>query len=159
MDCSVAAVEVSTVEAEMVPGMGSVTCMAAVTVAVPAAVELARPLVAALKVTEGLDELQVTAALRSWVELSENVPVAVNCLLVPAAITGLIGSMAIDTSVAEVTVKRVLPETAPEVAVTVVAPGESEVARPGLWLAKVATAGLSEVQVTEPVRSLLELSE
>ena len=54
----------------------------AVIVVVPTLTELAEPsLPAALLIVAvaGLLEFQVTAVVRSWVELSENVPVAVNC--------------------------------------------------------------------------------
>jgi hypothetical protein len=50
------------------------------------------------------------------VELSENVPVAVNCSVLPFAIEGFAGVTATDTSVAEVTVRVVEPLTAPEAA-------------------------------------------
>jgi hypothetical protein len=43
------------------------------------------------------------------VELSEKVPVAVNCSVLPFAIEGFAGVTATDTSVAEVTVRVVDP--------------------------------------------------
>jgi len=55
------------------------------------------------------------------VELSEKVPVAVNCCVVPLAIEGLAGVTAIDTSVADVTVKIVEPMTPPETALVAAA--------------------------------------
>lgn len=83
-------------------------------------------------------------------------PVAVNCLLVPAAMIGLTGSTAMERSLAEVTVKFVVPETPPEVAVIVVVPAEREEANPFEPGPKVATEGADELQVTEELRSLLE---
>jgi hypothetical protein len=63
-----------------------------------------------------LCELQVTELVRFCVELSEKVPVAVNCSEVPFAIERLGAVTAIDTSVAAVTVKVADPLTAPETA-------------------------------------------
>jgi hypothetical protein len=50
------------------------------------------------------------------VELSEKVPVAVNCSVAPFAIEGFAGVTAIDTSVAAVTVRVVEPVIPPETA-------------------------------------------
>ena len=46
--------------------------------------------------TEVVAEAQVTWLVRSWVELSENVPVAVNCSVSPLGTLGLAGVTAID---------------------------------------------------------------
>ena len=62
---------------------------------------------------------------------------------------GLAGVTAIDTSTGAVTVRIVEPEMEPEVALTVVVPAVSEVARPALT---VATAGALEDQVAVLVR-------
>jgi hypothetical protein len=58
------------------------------------------------------------------------VPVAVNCWLLPKEILGLSGVTSIDTKVANVTVRVVLPEIAPDVAVIRVEPATRDVARP-----------------------------
>ena len=74
IDESVAGVTVRVVEPEMLPD-------AALMVAVPTARAVADPLEPAallIVATAVLDELQVTAAVRSWVELSVYVPIAVN---------------------------------------------------------------------------------
>ncbi len=87
----------------------------------PAATDEARPLEPAALLTAAtaaFDELQVACVVRSWTVLSEKVPVAVNCWLLPSARLGLGGVTPIDTSVAEVTVSVVLPEMVPDVAVT-----------------------------------------
>ena len=63
--------------------------------------------------TEVVAEAQVTWLVRSSVELSENVPVAVNCSVVPLAMLGLAGVTAIEVSVAGLTVKVVVPVTCP----------------------------------------------
>jgi hypothetical protein len=52
--------------------------------------------------TEFKVELHITDDVRSRVLLSEKVPVAVNCWVVPKAMTGLAGVIAMDTSVAGV---------------------------------------------------------
>ena len=62
------------------------------------------------------DEAQVTEDVMFCVLLSEYVPVAVNCCVVPLGIEGLAGLTAMDTSVAAVTVSVVEPVTLPEVA-------------------------------------------
>jgi hypothetical protein len=66
------------------------------------------------------------------------------------------GLMLIDTRVAEVTVRAVLPEIVPEVAVMVVVPAVSAVACPA---SIAATLPLDEVQLTEEVRSWVVPSE
>ncbi len=72
--------------------------------------------------TEAFDELQVTVDVIFCVLLSENVPVAVNCSFVLSAMPGLAGVKAIDTSVAELTVRIVELEMLPAVAVIVAVP-------------------------------------
>jgi hypothetical protein len=84
-----------------------------VEVPVPAAVASPAVLIVATVV---LNELQVTELVRFWVLLSLNVPVAVNCCVVPLGIEELAGVTAMDTSVAGVTVSVVEPVTLPEVA-------------------------------------------
>ncbi len=66
---------------------------------------------------------------------------------------GLTGVTARESKVAEVTVRVVLPEILPEVAVMVVVPIETAKARPVLSI--VATDGLDELQVTCVVKSFL----
>ncbi len=53
-----------------------------------------------------------------------------NCCLVPLAILGLAGVIAIETSEAGFTVNVVEPETLPDAAVMVVVPAATEAARP-----------------------------
>lgn len=53
----------------------------------------------------------MTEFVRSWVVLPENVPVALNCIVLPTATELLVGVTAMDTSVAEVTLKPVDPVT------------------------------------------------
>src|SRR5208283_3742291 len=113
MDTSVAELTVRAVEPEMLPEV-------AVIVAVPAATGVAspkEPVVLLIVATNVFDELHVTDVVIFCVLLSEKVPVAVNCSVVPRAILGLAGVTAMDTSVAELTVRAVEPAILPEVAV------------------------------------------
>src|SRR5437667_6247745 len=73
---------------------------------------------------------------------------------------GFVGVTAIEVRVAAVTVSVVLPETPPKVAVIVVVPAATDVARPcdPPALLIVATAVLDELQVTWVVRSCVVLS-
>lgn len=72
MDASEDELTVTVVEPEILPKV-------AVMDAVPGANDVALPLVPAIDAIEGADELQVARDVRSWVVLSEKVPVAVNC--------------------------------------------------------------------------------
>ena len=96
IDTSVADVTVRVVLPETVPDIALMTVE-------PAATAVARPLEpgALLTVaTAAADEVQVTDAVRSWLVLSEKMPVAVNCLVVPGAMLGLVGVTAIETRIA-----------------------------------------------------------
>ena len=79
-----------------------------------------------------------------------------NCCVPPAATDGFTGVTAMDTSVAAVTVRVVLPEMAPLVALMVVLPAFSADAKPALLI--VAVVVLDEAQVTLAVRFCVELS-
>ena len=97
IDTSAVAPTVRAVESEMPPN-------SAVIVVVPVETEAANPLkFAALPIVATLaaDEIQLTDAVMSLSELSENVPVAVNCSVVPSAMLDPAGVMAIDRSVAD----------------------------------------------------------
>lgn len=100
-----------------------------VTVVLPVATLLARPwtlMVAAAP----LEELQRAEPVTSCVVESLNVPVAVNCLVVPTAMLELAGVTASETNVAPVTVRDAVPLTDPEVAVMVAVPVAVLVANP-----------------------------
>src|SRR4029077_14123525 len=102
------------------------------------------------------EEPQVTTAVRSCVELSVKVPVAVNCSVSPLAMLGFGGVTAMDTSVAAVTVSVAAGETTrPEEAVMLVVPTPAAVARPFEPDALLTAAMLlsEEAQVTVEVRS------
>ena len=61
---------------------------------------------------------------------SLNVPVAVNCLVVPTAMLGFAGVTVTPTNTAPVTVNDAIPETEPEVAVMVAVPAPTPVVMP-----------------------------
>ena len=117
----------------------------AIMVVVPTATAVARPLLLTVA-TDGLDELQLTCEVRSFVVPSENVPVAVKGWVAPSLILGVGGVRDMEDNVPVVTVRVVLPEILPKVAVMVVVPVATAVARP--LLLTVATDGLDEFQVT-----------
>jgi hypothetical protein len=81
----------------------------------PLPTAVARPAVL-MVATPAADELHVAVLVRFWVLPSLYVPVAVNCCVLPLVIDGFAGVTAMETRVAAVTVRVVLPETAPEVA-------------------------------------------
>ena len=118
----------------------------AVMVLVPAATLVACPLLL-IVATLGFEELHRTDAMMSCVELSLNVPVAVNCFVLPMGIVELLGVTAIETMLAAVTVSDAVPVTLPEVALMFVLPVATEVARPVESM--VATPGELDDQVTE----------
>ena len=176
METSVAEVTVSEFEPDMLPDT-------AVIVVEPAATEVANPLEPAallMPATAASDELQVTVVVTSCVVLSENVPVATNCWIEPLTMLGLVGVIAMDTSVAEVTVTMVDPDMFPHfpqifalpVCVACAYPGlryELEYAAddeesPANCATSVPDATFKEstadvVQVTVDVRSCVVLSE
>ena len=84
-----------------------------------------------------------------------------NCWVVSNETIGSVGETWIEDSVAEVTVRSVLPDTPPNAAVIVAVPGPTDVARPcepGALLIT-ATAASDELQTTSAVRSCVVLSE
>jgi hypothetical protein len=117
----------------------------AVMMAVPAAMAVPNPLLLTVAAAV-LDELQVTWVVIFWLVPLEYVPEAVNCSVNPAGTLGLAGVTDMEDRVAEVTVRVVFPETLPKVAVMVVVPTETPVARPLLFT--IAADVLDEVQAT-----------
>ena len=149
IDLSVAAVMVSPVEPEIEPSVAEI-------VTGPGETAVARPalLIVAQVVSE---EAQVTWVVKFSVDLSENVPVAVNCSVSPVDRLVSTGVTAIDWSTAAVTVRPVEPEIEPSVADIVTGPGETAVANPVLLI--VAHVVSEEAQVTWLVRFSVDLSE
>jgi hypothetical protein len=176
MDTRVAEVTVSVVNPDILPDV-------AVNVVEPAAIAAANPFkpVSLLMVpTAPVDVLHVTAAVMSCVVLSENVPVAVNCWIVPFTMLGLVGVTAMDTSTAGVTVTSVNPQILPHFAVILAWPGRMALIFPGLRTAlafHISEAGdavrpatsvpdttstalaSDDIQVTTDVMSFVVLSE
>ncbi len=151
IDTRVAEVTVSGVEPETLPSM-------AVIVLEPVAVPVATPFVPAallMAAVPGADELHVTAVVRFCVEPSLKVPVAMYCWVVPLAMLTLAGVTEMDCKVAAVTVSCFDAETPPNDAEIVVEPALSPSATPCEpdALLTVATAGIDELQMTDPVRS------
>jgi len=123
-------------------------------VVVPAAREVANPAVPAVLLMVAMAaavELQCALWVRSCVVPSVNVPVAVNCCVVPRAIVADGGLIAIDTSAAAVTLNKVEALTVPKDAEIVAVPCATLVASPALLI--VAVVGVSEDQVAVLVRS------
>src|SRR5205807_1724453 len=109
------------------------------------------PTVLLIVATLAAVELQCPLGVRSCVVPSVNVPVAVNCCGLPSGTVASGGLIAIDTSVAAVTVSRVELLMAPELAVTVAVPIPVLCASPALLIVAVET--VSDDQVAVLVRS------
>src|SRR5216684_62412 len=132
-DTSVAGVTVSSVEPVMLPLVAEI-------VEVPTPTAVASPvllIVATVPVAEAHTALPSTC-----VELSLNVPVAVNCCVAPLPIDGFAGVTAMEVSVAAVTVSSVEPVMLPLVAEIVEVPTPTAVANPVLLI--VATVPVAE---------------
>lgn len=82
---------------------------------------------------------------------SEKIPVAVNCLVVPLAIEGLVGVIEIEERVAADTVKTVFPVMALSVALIVAVPTAAPVATPSLLIVVILV--LEELHVAWVVKS------
>jgi len=132
----------------------------AVMVVVPAATPMASPLLSTAA-TEGSDEPQVTTPRppsgeeRTRVDPSVYLPMARNCWKAP---TGMDGTTATDDKLAEVTVSTAFPEKFPDVAVMIVGPTATAVAKPVLR-PTVTTDGLDEFQLTSVLISWVVPSE
>lgn len=148
IDCNVAEVIVSVAPLLVTPDSD------AVMVAEPADTPVATPL--ALIDAADDDDCQETCELRSCVEPSEKVPVAVNCSVVPEAIDADAGVTLMEFKAAEVIVTEIDCVMLPDVAVTVAFPCPTPVATPVL---ETETTPLEEeVQLIELVRSCVDPS-
>src|ERR1700751_2013413 len=112
--------------------------------------------VASMDAMAEFEEAHVTRFVMSCVELSEYDPVAVNGCSSPRGTVAAEGVIAIDASVAFVTVRFVDPEIDPEVAVTVAVPTARPLAKPPVVM--LATLFATAVHVTEAVRFCIEPS-
>ena len=140
IDCSVAAVTVSTSAGDVTP------LSAAVMLLVPTPAPVARPPAVIVAVVV-VAEFHVTVLVMFAVELSLYVPVAVNWCVAPLAIDGVAGVTAIDTSVAAVTVSTSAGEVTPlSAALMSLVPTPAPVARPVVVI--VAVVVVAEFHVT-----------
>jgi len=155
IDTKVAGVTVRIVVPAMEPQTLG-TLHVAVIVALPMPTLLTSPLLLTVA-NAGFEEVQLRSALRFCVELSEKVPVAVNCRLVPRAMLGAGGVRAIDTRLAGVTVTVVVDGAEPQTVATVHFPVIVAVPVPTALilplLLTVATDGLEEDQVISALTS------
>ncbi len=147
-DSSVASTTVSVVELVIFPKV-------ALIIVAPFEMEVASPLVP-IVATFMFEEFQVTSDVKSWVVLSEKVPIAVNCCFNPLAKEELLGATARDWRTADVTVSVAEAVLLPNDAEIVVVPTPVAVARPELLI--VATPAFDEVHVTVDVRFGIVLS-
>ena len=146
IETNAAAVTVKPVEPVTVPE-------AAVTLAVPVPMLVARPALFTVTVAS-VSDAQVAVALRSCVLPSLKAPVATNCCAVPKAIEGFAGVTAIDSRTAAVTLIVVLPLSDPELAVICADPVPTVDASPLLVvLLMVAMVGALELHCTVLVKS------
>lgn len=113
--------------------------------AVPALKVVASPALSTVA-TLPLDEVHVALLLMFCVLPSLKVPVAANCWEVPAGTDAVDGETAIDVTMAEVTVRVVLPVVVPEVAEMVTSPGATVVTKPVLSTAAIVVS--EDVHVT-----------
>jgi len=118
--------------------------------------DVARP-VLSIVATDVSDELQVTCVVMSWLVPSAYVPVAVNCKEYSKGMIGSLGVTDIKTRGTAATMRFVLPETLPVVAIMVVEPAETAVASPVVLT--VAIDGFNVLQVTCVVISKLVVPE
>lgn len=122
----------------------------------PTATVLAKPPVT-MVAAEVFEECHITDAVISSVEVSEYVPTAVNCCFNPTARFALVGVIAIDCSVAAITVNVCAGLVTPlSDAVMLVVPIATAVANPLDTI--VATLGVAEFHVANAVKSTVELS-
>jgi hypothetical protein len=139
IDCSVAAVPVSVAVFEVTP------FIVAVMLVEPMPVTVASP-VAAIVAAAVFDEVHVTCVVKFCVVLSLKVPTALYCCVCPFATVADVGVIAIDCSVAAVTVSVAeLLVTAPDVALIVALPTPAPVASPVVLI--VATVVADELHV------------
>jgi hypothetical protein len=149
IDSRIAALTVNVVEPVM---LSSVALIVEVPVATPVAIPAA-----VIVATEVVADAHVTWLVRFSVELSENVPVAVNAFVSPLATLGSDGVTAIDSRIAALTVNVVEPVTPSSVALIVDVPVATPVATPAVVI--VATDVVADAHVTWLVRFSVELSE
>jgi len=140
IDVNTAAVTVRLVDPVTAP-------IVAVISAVPCPTVVTSPVVFPIVATVSVSELHCTVLVITCVLPSLYVPVAVNCCVVPKAIDGEAGVMAMDTNVAVVIVSVVDPVTDPELALIVVVPCDIPVANPTVPAALLIVATVVALEV------------
>ena len=142
MDCSVAAVTVRAKVLEVTPACAAVILLEPVPIAEASpAINVA---------AAAFEELHVAELVRFWVVPSLNVPVAVNCSVVPLAIEAFGPLIVIEVSVAAVTAKANMFEVTPFcVAVMLLEPTAAPASRPP---GVIVAAADEDDHVTEVVR-------
>ena len=122
-------------------------------VVVPILKALASPLTV-IEAIPVADDFHTTDPVMSCVDESEKVPVAVNCCAIPMEMFAFVGVTAMETTVADVTVRVAEPVTEPEVAVMDVVPALMAFTIPnvGAELLTVATDVFDDAQVAFPVK-------
>jgi hypothetical protein len=153
-DCGLIAIETRAAGVTVRVAGGAFTPPALMPIMVePVASVLANPIVPAASLmvaTPIVLEVQYPDCVRSWVVPSVYVPVAVNCCGMPTGTLAVGGLMAIETSVAAVTVSTVEPEIVPEVALMVVVPIPVLMTNPVVLI--VAVVMVLDAQVAFPVK-------
>lgn len=146
-ETSVAVLTVTEVLADTVPDV-------TLTVELPGPTARPRPFASIAKTLVELEDH--SADVSTCVLPSSKLPTAVNCCCVPAAIVTFVGVSVIDCRCAATTVITEESVNVPTVAVIVVVPAASVVAKP--LLSMVATVEFEEVHVTPLTRSWIEPS-
>ena len=132
----------------------------ALIVYVPMPFPVVNPLFELMKAPNGENDHLVTL-VTSWVDISLNVAVAVNCCPFKNPIVAVAGVTASEETVAEVTVNCAPFDTLPKDALITAVPGVTAVARPcvGESLLTVATVGMKQAHCAVVVKSLVVPSE
>ena len=127
----------------------------------PTPTPFAIPVPAPTVATSVFDDFHADCVVTSFVELSENVPVAVNGCIPFTPIFAVLGVTAIDFKVGPLlTVSCAVPLIVPSVAVIVTGPpGRNSCRQPGRQLQRSQSLVSEEVQVDCAVTSFVELSE
>jgi hypothetical protein len=147
IEASATMLTVRVVEAEIEPDVAEM-------LELPVATLVAKPWLSAVLLmvaTEPSDESHWTEPVMFCALPSVKVPVAANCSVVPSAMLGIAGVMAMETNAAGLTVRVDEPRMLAAAAVIVVWPVDALVASP--LALTVPTDGADELQVVDAVRS------
>jgi hypothetical protein len=151
----VTAIEVTVAPVTVSVALEEMPTDVAVMAELPAAIAMARPgtPLALMLAAAEFPDVHCAELVMFCVLPSENVPVAMNCVVVPGAIDAVNGEIEIARNAALVTVTVALEEMPPEVAVTVAEPTPVAIASPKVPFALIATSDeLPDVHCTDAVR-------